>query len=75
MMAIGEPEQGTEQEGDEEGVHKLGTAPIAIPKSNHRWQQHGRAEQRDQETDDTNDAQNLHSGSPFRLKERWILAI
>ena len=38
-------------------------------------QQHGRTEQCDQQANDTNDAQNLHSGSLFRPKERWILAI
>ena len=67
-MAVGEPEQEAEQEGNDEGVDELGTTAITIPKSDHRGQQHGRAEQGNQQTDDTNDAQNLHSGSLFRLK-------
>ena len=75
LVAVGEPEQEAEQEGYDEGVDELGTTAITIPKSDHRGQQHGRAEQGNQQTDDTNDAQNLHSGSLFRLKERWILAI
>lgn len=74
-MAIGKPERGTEQQGDEEGVDELGTTAITIAKGDQRGQQHGRTEQRDQQANDTNDAQNLHSGSLFRLKERWILAI
>ncbi len=75
LMTVGKPERGAEQQSDEEGVDELGTTTITIAKCNHRRQQHGRTEQCDQQANDTNDAQNLHSGSLFRPKERWILAI
>ncbi len=75
MIAVGKPERDPEQQGHEERFDELGAAPIPITKRNQRWQQHGRAEQRNQQANDANNAQGVHSGSYFRLKERWILAI